>query len=142
MDDYDYIIIDTPPALSILTVNAYTVADSIIIPMIPEILSLQGIAQLKETIDTVRKYYNNNLTIEGILLTKYNYRTNLAKDVEDLARVIAKQLGTVVFKSRIRTSVAVAEAPAHCESVMTYAPKATAAKDYQMLINELMERGV
>ncbi len=139
--EYDYIIIDTPPALSILTVNAYTVATSIIIPMVPEILSLQGISQLKETIDTVRKYYNNNLTIDGILLTKYNNRTNLTRDVEDLAKVVARQLNTIVFKAKIRTSVAVAEAPAHCESVMTYAPRATASRDYSVLINELLKRG-
>ncbi len=139
-EEYDYVLIDTPPALSILTVNAYTVANSIIIPMVPEILSLQGISQLKETIDTVRKYYNSNLTIDGILLTKYNNRTNLTRDVEDLAKVVARQLNTVVFKSRIRTSVAVAEAPAHCESVIAYAPNAAAAKDYKQLIDELLKR--
>ena len=72
MDDYDYIMIDTPPALSILTINAYTAADKLIIPMIAEILSLQGIAQLKETIFAVKKYYNKDLEITGILLNKYN----------------------------------------------------------------------
>ncbi len=137
---YDYIIIDTPPALSILTVNAYTVSTSVIIPMVPEILSLQGISQLKETIDTVRRYYNHALIIDGILLTKYNNRVNLTKDVEDLAKIVARQLGTVVFKAKIHTSVAVAEAPAHCETVMTYAPKSVAARDYNAMIQELLKR--
>lgn len=140
-EEYDYVFIDTPPALSILTVNAYTVANSIIIPMVPEILSLQGISQLKETIDTVRKYYNHNLTIEGILLTKYNNRTNLTRDVEDLAKIVARQLNTSVLNAKIRTSVSVAEAPAHCESVLSFAPHAAAAKDYKALIDELLKRG-
>ena len=90
MDDYDYIMIDTPPALSILTINAYTAADKLIIPMIAEILSLQGIAQLKETIFAVKKYYNKDLEITGILLNKYNPRLVLTKEVEELAGMMAR----------------------------------------------------
>lgn len=137
-DEYDYIIIDTPPALNVLTVNAYTVADRVVIPMVPEILSLQGIVQLKETIDTVKLYYNQSLTIEGILLTRYNSRMNLSKDVEEIAKIIAAQLGTVVFDARIRSCIAVAEAPAHCLSIMDYAPRSTAARDYDHFIDELL----
>lgn len=137
-DNYDYIIVDTPPALNILTVNAYTVADSVVIPMVPEILSLQGIIQLKETIDTVKAYYNPKLMIDGILITKYNSRMNLFKDVEEIVKIIAAQLGTSLFKTRIRNCVAVAEAPAHCLSVMDYAPRSTASRDYDNFIDELL----
>ena len=136
---YDFIIIDTPPALNILTVNAYVCADSLIIPMIPEILSLLGINQLKETIDTVRKYYNNHLRILGVLLTKFNKRLKLTREVEEMTTEIAWQLGTVVLDERIRTSIAVAEAPAHAESIMRYAPRANATQDYMSLINKISE---
>ncbi len=136
---YDFIIIDTPPALNILTVNAYVCSNSLIIPMTPEILSLLGISQLKETIDTVRKYYNSHLRILGVLLTKYNKRLNLAREVEEMAAEIAKQLGTVVLEDKIRNSVAVAEAPAHAESIMKYAPKVNATQDYISLIEKISE---
>lgn len=136
---YDFIIIDTPPSLNILTVNAYVCSDSLIIPMTPEILSLLGISQLKETIDTVRKYYNSHLRVLGVLLTKYNKRLNLSREVAEMAAEIAKQLGTVVLDDKIRTSVAVAEAPAHAESLMRYAPSANATQDYMSLIKKISE---
>jgi len=136
---YDYIIIDTPPALNILTVNAYVCADSLIIPMVPEILSLLGISQLKETIDTVRKYYNSHLRILGVLLVKFNKRLKLTREVEEMTIEIAKQLGTVVLEDRIRTSIAVAEAPAHAETIQKYAPRANATQDYISLINKISE---
>lgn len=129
-DRYDYIIIDTPPALSILTINAYTAADDLIIPMTPEILSLQGIAQLRETILAVKKYYNKKLKIRGIMLTKYNARQKLALEVAEMVEIVAKQLDTVVLEQTIAVSVAVAEAPAHQEVITTYSPRCKAARDY------------
>ena len=141
LHSYDYIIIDTPPALNVLTINAYTTATGIIVPMIPEILGLLGIAQLKETIQTVKKYYNTQLEIIGILLTKYNKRTNLTKEVEEMTHSIARELNTVVMSSRIRSSIAAAEAPAHCQSVLEYAPKSNAALDYAQLVQEILLRG-
>ena len=136
-DEYDYIILDTPPALSVLTINAYTASDELVIPMLCEILSLQGIAQLKQTIFAVQRYYNKELKVAGILLNKYNPRLTLTKDVEDLANVIAMQLDTKIFKSRISASVSIAEAPAHGESVITYSPKSKAAQEYFAFICEL-----
>lgn len=136
-DRYDYIIIDTPPALNILTVNAYVVSRYLIIPMVPEILSLLGVAQIKETIDTVIKFYNPNLSILGILLTRYNGRTLLAREVQEMAENIASQLGTRVFGARIRTSVVIAEAPAHGESIFQYAPRANPTLDYVDLLAEI-----
>ncbi len=129
-DRYDYIIIDTPPALSILTINAYTAAHDLIIPMTPEILSLQGISQLKQTILAVKKYYNKKMNIRGILLTKYVPRQQLSKDVEEMVDIVATQLGTVVLPDKISVSVAVAEAPAHQEVITSYSPNCKASKDY------------
>lgn len=138
LKDYDFIIIDTPPALSILTINAYTVSDELIIPMLCEILSLQGIAQLKQTIFAVKQYYNKNLCVRGILLNKYNPRLTLTKDVEELAQVIADQLGTTLFSTRISNGVSIAEAPAHGESIITYEPKSKGAREFKAFIEELI----
>ena len=138
-DRYDFIIIDTPPALNVLTVNAYVAAEGLIIPMAPEILSLLGIAQIRDTIDTVRRYYNPGLEVLGILLNRYNMRFILNREVEDMSKAIAKTLNTNVFHTKIRTGIAVAESPAHGESVITYAPNSKPALDFQALVNELLE---
>ncbi|MDD3394853.1 MAG: ParA family protein [Clostridia bacterium] len=140
MDKYDFIIIDTPPALNILTVNAYVCSDHLIVPMVPEILSLLGVSQLKETAQTVKKFYNSKLNVLGILLTKYNYRTNLANEVAELANEIAKQLNTSVFSAKIRSGVAVAESPAHGACVLIYAPRSKPTLDYVNFIEEVLIR--
>lgn len=137
-DKYDYIIIDTPPALNMLTVNAYVAANGLIVPMVPEILSLVGVSQLKDTVNSVKKFYNPNLEILGIVFTKYNRRTLLTRDVEEMAGIIAKELGTTIFDTRIRSSVTVAESPAHSETILTYAPKSNPALDYQDLVDEIL----
>lgn len=138
-EDYDYIIIDTPPALNLLTVNAYVSADKLVIPMAPEILSLLGVTQIKETIETVRQYYNPRLKVIGILLNKFNARLNLNKDVLDLSRQIAEQLDTKVFETKIRQGVLVAESPAHGKSVVTYAPRSKPAMDFVALVEEILQ---
>jgi len=139
-DNYDFIIIDTPPALNILTVNAYVCSDFLIIPMVPDILSLLGVSQLKETVQSVKKFYNTDLQVMGLLLTKFNKRTNLAREVEELANEIANQLDTSVFQSKIRNSVTVAEAPAHGESILLYAPRSKPTLDYINFIEEVLIR--
>lgn len=136
---YDYIIIDTPPALNILTVNAYVASNGLIIPMLPEILSLLGVSQLRETIEVVKEHYNQELVILGILLTKFNSHLNLTKDVLEMVEQLAGQLQTRVFQAKIRQGVAVAEAPAHCQSVLDYAPKAKPAQDYAALVEEIIQ---
>lgn len=136
-DRYDYIIIDTPPALSVLTINAYTAADDLIIPMTPEILSLQGIAQLRETILAVKKYYNKALDVRGILLTKYVAKQKLAVEVGEMVEIVAQQLGTRVLENKISVSVAVAEAPAHQETLINYSPNCKASKDYVKVCESL-----
>lgn len=141
-DKYDYIFIDTPPALSILTVNAFTASDYIVIPMLTDIFSLQGIAQLSETIDRVRKYCNPNLKVEGIVLTKYNKRTILSREIKGTAELIAEKLNTSIFNSTIRSSVAIMEAQTNQQDIYNYSPKNAAAQDYMDLVEELIERGL
>jgi len=141
-DKYDYIFIDTPPALSILTVNAFTASDYIIIPMIADIFSLQGIAQLSETIERVRKYCNANLKIEGIVLTKYSKRTILSREIKGTAELIAEKLNTCIFNTTIRSSVAIMEAQTNQQDIYKYSPKNSATADYTDLVNELIERGI
>lgn len=136
--NYDYVIIDTPPALNLLTVNAYVASQKLVIPMAPEILSLLGVTQIKETIETVKQYYNPRLEVLGILLNKFNARLNLNKEVLELSEQIATQLGSRVFNSRIRQSVSVAEAPAHGESVITYAPSSKPTADFSALTDEII----
>ncbi len=140
-DNYDFIILDTPPALSVLTINAYTASDELVIPMLCEILSLQGIAQLKQTIFAVQRYYNKSLKVAGILLNKYNSHFMLTREVEELASMIAEQLDSRIFKTRISASVAIAEAPAHGESIMTYSPKSKSAQEYKSFVKELIGPG-
>jgi chromosome partitioning protein len=133
--NYDFIIIDTPPSLNLLTVNAYVASDGLIVPMEAEILSLVGITQLKETIEAVRDSFNPNLEVIGILLNKYNSRLNLSRDVLDMAEQVAEQLGSHVLQPKIRRSVGVAQAPAYGQSVITYQPKSKPAHDLQQVVD-------
>lgn len=134
-DRYDFIIIDTPPALNVLTVNAYVASSGLIVPMEAEVLSLVGITQLRETIETVRTSFNPNLKVLGILLNKFNMRLTLSREILDLAEEVAAQLDTQVFRSRIRRGVGVAMAPAHGQTVLTYAPDSKPARDLQAIVN-------
>lgn len=137
-DDFDYIVIDTPPALGILTVNALTACDSVIIPIQADIYSLQGVDQLNETIHPVRKYCNNSLKIEGMLLTRFNPRSVLSREIVDLSAQLAARLGTKLFDAKIREAVAVKEAQILQQSIYDYAPKSNAAIDYAAFIEELL----
>lgn len=136
--NYDFCIIDTPPALGILTINALTASDGVIIPAQADIYSLQGIENLEETIKAVKKYCNPNLKIEGILLTRYNPRTILSREVSEMAEKLAKKLETKLFKAKIRDAVAVKEAQISQESLFEYAPKSNVTKDYESFINEFL----
>ena len=109
--------------------------------MAPEILSLLGISQIRDTINTVRKYYNPDLRVLGILLNKFNGRLTLNREVLELSSEIARKLDTKVLSSKIRSSVVVAEAPAHGESVLSYAPRSNPSLDFQALLDELLAEG-
>ena len=132
---YDFIVIDTPPALNVLTVNAYVASDGLIVPMEAEVLSLVGITQLQETIETVRSTYNSHLKVLGILINKFNGRLTLSKDILELAQEVAEQLGSRVFEAKIHRGVGVAMAPAHGQSVLTYQPDSRPAQDFQSIID-------
>jgi chromosome partitioning protein len=134
---YDYIIVDTPPALGVLTVNALTASDSLIIPAQADTDSLRGVIQLAQTVDVVRKYTNPRLTIEGILLTRYNSRTILSRDMRENLEAVASELGSVVYETPIRECTAIKEAKAMCIDVYTYAPKSNASLDYNALIDQI-----
>lgn len=135
---YDYIIIDTPPALGILTINALTACNSVIIPAQADIYSLQGIEQLAETMKPVKKYCNPALQIEGILLTRYSPRSVLSREVAELAEQLAAKLGTKLFKTTIREAIAVKEAQISQQTLYSYAPKSKVTEDYTSFIQELI----
>ena len=135
---YDYIIIDTPPALGIITTNALTASDTVVIPAQAEIHSIQGIALLNEAITAVKKYTNPALKIAGIVITRYNGRAILSKDMKENLHRTAELLKTKVFSTPIRECIAVKEAQALRQDIFTYAPRSNATKDYNAVIDELL----
>jgi len=137
---YDYIIIDTPPALSILTVNAMTAAHSLIIPVQADIFSLKGVGQLIESVDAIRTYTNPNIELTGVLLTRHNARSILTRTMADRANKAAETIGTFLYKSVIREAIVVKEAQASAQSLFEYAPDSNPAADYTNFINEFIER--
>lgn len=138
---YDYAVVDTPPTLGILTVNALTAAQWVIIPMAADAYSLQGLSQLNGLIESTKKYCNHDLRIMGLLITKYHERQNVSKKVDDLINKAAEQLHTRVFESKIRESVAIREAALMQNDFLTEAPKANATLDYTGFINEVINYG-
>lgn len=136
---YDYCLIDTPPSLGVLTVNALTAADSCIIPVQAEIFSLQGTGDLYNSITTVKKYCNPDLEISGILVTRCNSRILVTKELLSMLDETAKRMNTKVYASKIRECAAVKEAQATRESLFTYAPKCNAVNDYNEFIKEFLK---
>lgn len=139
--DYDYIIIDTPPALGILTVNALAAASEAVIPVQADIYSLRAIGQLSLTIDAIRQHCNPGLAIRGILLTRFNSRAVLSRDMADMIDETARALRTQVFKASIREAVAIKESQARQQSIFEYAPKSRVAADYRSFITEYLKKG-
>ncbi len=139
---YDIILIDTPPALSVLTVNAFTAADKIIVPMLSDIFSLQGITQLYETVAYVQKHCNPTLEFEGMLLTRFAPRTSIGAEVRGTAEMVSTELGIPLFHTCIRNSVAVTEAQAMQRNIIGYAPRNNAIQDYLSLADEILYREI
>lgn len=138
-ENYDFVLLDTPPALGILTVNALTASDGVIIPIQADIYSLQGVDQLAETIQPVREYCNNALKIEGMLLTRFNPRSILSREIVELSAQMAERLGTKLFNAKIREGIAVKEAQILQQDLFEYAPKSNPALDYMEFIEELLK---
>ena len=136
-EKYDYIIIDTPPALGTLTVNALTAATNLIIPIKADIFSLQGVTDLAETLEAVRDYTNPGLIIDGILLTQYSGRPIISRDMKNTAQGIAEWLKTRLFETTIREAAAIKEAQSEQTNLFTYAPGANVTEDARAFILEL-----
>ena len=135
--NYDYIIIDTPPNLGLITINSLVASDQIIIPIQSSFLCLEGTDELLETIDKVKKVANPRLQIIGIMITMHDKRTNISKDVVER---IKKVFGKKVFKTVISKSVKLEESPAYKESIFTFAPHSVGAFQYQKLAEEIIRR--
>lgn len=136
-DEYDYILIDCPPSLGLLTINAFTACDSILIPVQSEYYALEGLSQLLNTIKLVRKHFNSALKIEGVLLTMYDKRTNLGQQVN---AEVKKYFGDQVYETIIPRNVRLSEAPSHGQAIVDYDKRSTGAKVYQQLAKEVLAR--
>lgn len=134
---FNYIIIDCPPSLSFLTINALSAADSLIIPVQTEFFCMEGIPDLFQTLETVRAYFNPKLAVEGILLTMYDERTNLSKQV---AEEIRKSLKHILFDTVVPRSIRLAEAPSFGQPIVLYDIKSKGAEAYLNLAEEIIRR--
>lgn len=137
-DDYDYILIDCPPSLGLLTINSLTASDSVLIPVQCEYYALEGLSQLLNTIRLIQKHLNKELMIEGVLLTMLDARTNLGIQVID---EVKKYFQDKVYKSIIPRNVRLGEAPSHGKPITVYDPKSKGAEVYLELAKEVMEVG-
>jgi len=137
-DNYDYILIDCPPSLGLLTINALTASDSVLIPVQCEYYALEGLSQLLNTIRLVQKHLNKQLMIEGVLLTMLDARTNLGLQVIDEVKMYFQDK---VYKSIIPRNVRLGEAPSHGKPITVYDPKSKGAEVYLELAKEVMEVG-
>lgn len=134
-NEYDYVLIDCPPALDLLTLNALVASDAVLIPIQCEFFALEGISQLLDTVERVRRVFNRHLRVEGVLLTMYDDRTNLTRQVEaDLREFFGKE----VFKTVIPRSIRLAEAPSFGKPILAYDPRSRGAEAYIQLAKEIL----
>lgn len=136
-NDYDYITIDCPPSLGLITINAFTASDAVIIPIQCEFFALEGLSQLMNTIRLVKKKLNPDISIDGVVLTMFTSRSNLGKQV---AEEINKFFADTVFKTTIPRNVRLAESPSYGEPVYVYDKSCLGSKSYQALVEEYFER--
>jgi chromosome partitioning protein len=135
-DQYDFIIVDCPPALGLLSLNALAAVKEVIVPVQSEYLALHGVRQLLDTIDQVRDIYNTELKVGGVLICLHDVRRRLARAVAD---TVKGYFGSLVFNTIIRANVSLAEAPANGQSIFEYAPRSTGAEDYHALAEEITD---
>ena len=134
---YDYILIDSPPSLGLLTINAFTASDSILIPLQAQYLALQGLTKLIEVVDKIKRRLNKELRVGGVFITQYDSRKVLNRDV---VATIEAHFKDEVFKTRVRDNIALAEAPAQGLDIFRYNPKSYGAEDYLSLSKEILKR--
>lgn len=137
-DNYDFVIIDCPPSLNMLTVNALTAADTVLVPIQCEYYALEGLSQLIRTIELVQERLNSDLEIEGVVFTMYDARTNLSLEVVESVK---KNLSQNIYKTIIPRNVRLAEAPSHGMPINLYDSRSTGAESYRLLAAEVMSRG-
>lgn len=138
--NYDFVVIDTPPNLGILSLNAFLVSDYVVVPMAADSFSLKGVRLLKQTLDEVEEETEKDISVVGLLLTKYTDRTNVSKLLEKSVNSAAELLKTKVFESRIRQATVLQESQIAKIDLLEYAPKAPVTADYQAFIDELLSR--
>ena len=136
--NYDFIVIDTPPSLGVLTVNAFTCATDILIPTTAGIFATAGISQLNETVTSVQKYCNPAVKVRGILFTRFNPRANISRQMKELAEQLGEYISPI-YKTYIRSAVGVEEAQANSQDIFDYADKSTVAEDYKSFIDEFLK---
>ena len=136
-DQYDFVIIDCPPSLSMLTINAMTTADSVIVPIQCEYYALEGLSQLIHTVELVKDRLNSKLEIEGVVFTMYDARTNLSLQVVENVK---DNLQQNIYKTIIPRNIRLAEAPSYGLPINKYDPKSTGAESYMRLADEVIER--
>lgn len=134
---YDYCFIDTPPQLGTLNLNALTACNEALIPCQADAFSIQGLKQLKRTIESIRKYSNQQMRVGGVIVSRYNSRTTFSKEAIKLLEETAKELETKVFKSYIRECIAIKEAQGNKDSIFTYLPDSNGRKDFLALLEEV-----
>ena len=137
-DTYDFILIDCPPSLNILTINALTAADTVLVPIHCEYYALEGLNQVLKTVDLVKRKLNPGLELEGVVFTMYDARTNLSLEVVESVK---SSLNRTIYKTIIPRNVRLAEAPSHGMSINFYDSRSTGAESYRMLAAEVMSRG-
>ncbi len=135
-DSFDYILIDCPPSLGLITLNAFTASDSVLIPVQCEYYALEGLGQLINTINLVKKHLNKNLEVEGALLTMYDARTNLSNQV---VKEVKKYFGEKVYKTVIPRNVRLSEAPSYGMPITEYDPRSKGAKSYEKFTKEFLK---
>lgn len=136
-DDYSYIIIDCPPSLGLITLNAFTASDSVLIPVQCEYYALEGLGQLLNTVNLVKKHLNKNFDIEGALLTMYDMRTNLSNQV---VKEVNNYFGDKVYKTVIPRNVKLSEAPSYGMPITVYDPRSKGARSYEKLVKEFLKK--
>lgn len=141
-DKFDFIVIDTPPSLGILTVNALTTADKVILPAQADLFSLEAIKQLYGNLQLVKEYYNPDLKIEGILLTRYASRNILTQNLTDQFKHIAESIQTKVFENSIREAIAIKESQTCRKDIFEYAPESNVALDYLGVVDEIIKDSI